>query len=167
MDEIINKVTQSSLEIFDLEDFYPKDPIVTLDISQWLEEGFLLKEKEYRNAVKNYDFSLFENKIVGLHCSTNAILPSWAYLVVATHLLGTAKKVFQASKKEIILTHYHELLATIDYNVYNDKSVIIKGCSKKEVPQEIYTLTLNYLQKHAKSIMYGEACSAVPVFKRK
>ena len=167
MDEIINKIAQSNLEVFDLEDFYPKDSIVTLDISQWLEDGFLLKEKDYRNAVKNYDFSPFENKIIGLYCSTDAILPAWTYLIVATQLIGIAKKVLQTDKKGIIISYYQEYLANYDFGQYKDKAVILKGCAKKEVPQEVYTFALNYLQKFAKSIMYGEACSAVPVFKRK
>jgi hypothetical protein len=167
MQEIINKVAQSNLEIFDLEDYYPKEIFVNLDISQWLIDGFLLKEKEFRNDLKKYDFSIYKNKIIGLQCNTDAILPAWTYLVVATHLIGFAKKTIHGNQKDFILAHYNEIFAKIDFSNYQNKSIILKGCSKIEVPLELYTLALNYLQPIAKSIMFGEACASVPVFKKK
>jgi len=167
MEEIINKVAQSSLEVFDLEDYFPTDNFIIFDISQFLKDGFLLIEKDFREAVKNYDFSFYNNQVVGLQCSTDAILPSWTFLIVATQLVGIAKKVIQSNEKDFIIANYQENISKIDFSMYQNKAVILKGCSKKPVPQEVYTLVLNYLQPFAKSIMYGEACSAVPVFKKK
>jgi Protein of unknown function (DUF2480) len=166
MEEIVNKVAQSSLETFDLEDFFPKEKFVALDISQWLFDGILLKEKEYREAINSFDFSIFNDKNVGLYCSSDAILPSWAFLLVSTKLIGIANKIIQGNEKEFLIAHYQEVLNLQDFTIYQDKAVILKGCSHKPVPQEIYVLALCYLQPFAKSIMYGEACSAVPVYKK-
>lgn len=166
MKEIVNKVAQSSLETFDLEDFFPKEKFVALDISQWLFDGILLKEKEYREAINSFEFSVFKDKNVGLFCSSDAILPSWAYLLVTTKLISFAKNIIQGNEKDFLISYYQEILKQQDFSIFQDKAVILKGCSHKPVPQEIYVLSLSYLQPYAKSIMYGEACSAVPVYKK-
>ena len=101
-----------------------------------------------------------------MYCSTDAILPSWTYLLVTTKLIGIAIKVIQGSDKDFLIWHYQEILSKFDYSKYNDKSIILKGCSYKPVPQEIYTIALSYIQPFARSIMYGEACSAVPIYKK-
>lgn len=163
--EIINKVANSKLQVFDLEDYFPKEEIVTLDISQWLANGFILKETEFRLQLKEYNWDAFSNKYVALFCSTDAILPAWAFIVVTSHL-STAKGVFQASKDLTLVLVYQQALATIDFSVYQDLPVILKGCSKKPVPNEVYVMAFSYLSKVAKSIMFGEACSAVPLFKK-
>ena len=167
MNEIINKVANSSLEVFDLEDYYPTGIRTQIDIAQWLEEGFLLKEKDFREALKNHDWSQYQNHFVAIHCSTEAILPAWATILVTVHLQPFAKKIILGKKEEIDTLLYYELLNQIDYYIYSNKPVILKGCSKKQVPNEVYTLAIQKLMKVAKSIMFGEACSAVPLYKKK
>jgi hypothetical protein len=166
-DEIINKVANSVLEVFDLEDYYAKEIRTQIDISQWLYEGFLLKEKDFREALKNHDWSQYENHYVAIHCSTDAIIPAWASILVTIHVFPFAKKIVSGNLQDLETSLYQEILSTIDYSKYKDKPVIIKGCSKKPVPESAYILAVQKLQPFAKSIMYGEACSAVPLFKRK
>lgn len=165
--EIINKVANSVLEVFDLEDYYPTEFRTQIDISQWLYEGFLLKEKDFREALKNHDWSQYKNHYVAVHCSTDAIIPAWASILVTIHVAPFAKKVVSGDLSNLESAIYQDLLQEIDYSSYKDKPVIIKGCSKKPVPESAYVLAAQHLQPYAKSIMYGEACSAVPLFKKK
>lgn len=165
MEEIINKVANSALEVFDLEDLYPKGIRAQIDISQWLLEGFLLKEKDFREHLKQHDWSQYQNQFVAINCSTDAIVPAWASILVAIQLAPFAKKIVNGNGEDLDISLYEELLAKIDYSVYKNKAVIIKGCSKKPVPMRAYILAAHYLQPFARSIMYGEACSAVPLFK--
>ena len=167
MDEIINKVAQSSLIVFDLEDYYPGNHVVDLDISQWLLEGCILKESDFRAQLKNMDWAQFDDKYVALYCSTDAILPAWTFALVAVHLAPHALKVIHGSKELTIIEWYQDILNKLDYTDYFQKSVILKGCSKKAVPNQVYTLAIQKLMKVAKSIMFGEACSAVPLYKKK
>ena len=163
--EIINKVANSALEIFDLEDYYPKGIRSQIDISQWLLEGFLLKEKDFREHLKNHDWSQYQDHYVAIFCSTDAIVPAWASILVSIQLAPFAKKIVNGTLEDIDTALYQEILPTIDYAVYQDKPVIIKGCSKKPVPMSAYVLAAQKLQPFARSIMYGEACSAVPLYK--
>jgi hypothetical protein len=167
MEEIVNKVANSVLEIFDLEDYYPKGNRVELDISQWLLEGFLLREKDFREHLKNHDWSQYQDQYVSVFFSTDAIVPAWASILVTIHLAPFAKKIVNGKKEDLEAALYQEILLNIDYSKYEGKPVIIKGCSKKPVPMSAYVLAAQYLQPFAKSIMYGEACSAVPLYKRK
>lgn len=166
MEEIINKVANSALEVFDLEDYYPKGIRTQIDISQWLLDGFLLKEKDFRASLKNHDWSQYQDHLVAVHCSTDAIIPAWASILVAVHVAPFAQKVVSGNFEDLDTNLYQDILATLDYSVYNDKPIIIKGCSKKPVPESAYILAASYLQPFARSIMYGEACSAVPLFKK-
>ena len=166
MDEIINKVANSALEVFDLEDYYPSGIRTQIDISQWLIEGFLLKEKDFREALKNHDWKQYENHFVAIHCSTDAIIPAWATILVAVYLFPFTKKVVTGNLSDLETALYQEIIPTIDYSKYQDKPVILKGCSKKPVPESAYIMAIQKLQPFAKSIMYGEACSAVPLFKK-
>ena len=165
MDEIINRVANSVLEVFDLEDYYPIGTRTQIDISQWLYEGFLLKEKDFRQALKNHDWKQYQDHFVAIHCSTDAIIPAWTAILVTTHLAPFAKKVVSGDLKDLESALYQEILPTLDYSKYQDKSIILKGCSKKPVPESAYVLAVQQLQSFAKSIMYGEACSAVPLYK--
>lgn len=165
--DIINKVASSKLEVFDLEDYFPKEAIVALDISQWLLQGFILKEKDFRESLNNHNWSQYEAKGVALLCSTDAILPAWAFTLVTTFLQAFAKQIIHGSIEDYIILHYKTTLDTLDYSVYSGKPLILKGCAKKPVPQQVYTLTIQKLTPFAKSIMFGEACSAVPLFKSK
>lgn len=165
--EIINKVAGSTLLVFDLEDYYPEGERVALDISGWLWEGFVLREKEFRETLKNHDWQQYTGKFVALQCSTDAIVPAWAYMLITVHLQPFAKKVAQGSIEHLNVLIYQELLDGLNYNEYLDKPMIIKGCSRKPVPQEAYVLASQKLLPYAKSIMFGEACSAVPLYKKK
>ena len=166
MDEIINKVANSALEVFDLEEYYPSGIRTEIDIAQWLEEGFLLKEKDIREALKNQDWSQYQNHYVAIFCSTEAIVPAWATILVTVYLQPFAKKIILGKKDEIDTLLYLEILNQMDYSIYLNKPVILKGCSKKPVPESAYVLAVQHLQLFAKSIMFGEACSAVPLFKK-
>ena len=167
MDEIINKVANSALEVFDLEDYYISGIRSQIDLAPWLYEGFILKEKDFREALKNHDWSQYQDHFVAIHCSTDAILPAWAVILLTVQVAPFAKKVISGSIEDIETILYTEILSTIDYSVYQDKPVILKGCSKKPVPQSAYVLAVQKLQKYAKSIFFGEACSAVPLYKRR
>lgn len=166
MDEIINKVANSVLEVFDLEDYYPIGIRTQLDISQWLFEGFLLKEKDFRDALKNHDWEQYKNHYVAIQCSTDAIIPAWASILVTVYLSPFAKKVVVGNLTDLETSLYQEILSTLDYSKYQDKPLILKGCSKKPVPESAYIFAIQNLMPFAKSIMYGEACSAVPLFKK-
>ena len=166
MDEIVNKVANSVLEVFDLEDYYPSGIRTQLDISQWLLDGFLLKEKDFREALKNHDWSQFQNHFVAIYCSTDAIIPAWASILVTVYLSPFAKKVVVGNLTDLETSLYQEILSTLDYSKYQDKPIILKGCSKKPVPESAYIMAIQKLQPFAKSIMYGEACSAVPLYKK-
>ncbi|UOK43093.1 MULTISPECIES: DUF2480 family protein [Flavobacterium] len=167
MDEIVNRVANSALQVFDLEDYFPKHPIVELDVSQWLFGGFILKETEFRDHLKNHDWSQYKDVYVALYCSEEAILPAWAYSLVAVFLQPFALKVVNGTKKELLLTVYQETLESLDYAPFQGKPLILKGCSNKPVPQEVYVLAVQKLMLFAKSIMFGEACSSVPLYKKK
>ncbi len=164
--EIVNKVANSVLEVFDLEDYYPKEIRTQIDISQWLYEGFLLKEKDFREALKNHDWSQYQGHLVAINCSTDAIIPAWATILVAIQVAPFAAKVVNGTLEDLDTFIYQEILSNIDYSIYQDKPVILKGCSKKPVPESAYIFAIQKLQEVAKSIMYGEACSAVPLFKK-
>lgn len=166
-EEIINRVANSKLITFDLEEIYPKGERISFDISQWLLEGIVLRESEFRNKATEHNWSQYQNKFVALFCSTDAIVPGWAYLLLSLHLAPYAKKVTVGSLDELESILFTELLQNIDVSEYIDKPVIIKGCAHKPIPQNAYVLLAQKLQPIAKSIMYGEACSSVPLFKRK
>jgi hypothetical protein len=166
MEEIVNKVANSVLEVFDLEDYYPKGTRTQIDISQWLLDGFLLREKDFREALKNHDWQQYQDKYVAVFCSTGAIVPAWAKILVTIHAAPFAKKVVNGSLDDLETALYQEILPALDYSQYENKPVILKGCSKKPVPESAYILAVQYLWPFAKSIMYGEACSAVPLYKK-
>ncbi|WP_282074870.1 DUF2480 family protein [Maribacter aquivivus] len=166
-DEIVNKVAQSKLITFNLEDIYPKGNRVVLDIKDWLFEGFILKEKEFRAFADAHDWSQYEGAYVAMQCSTDAIVPGWAYLLLSVKLSGIAKKAIQGTLVDLETSIYQSIIDNIDVSEYQDKLIIIKGCSKKPVPANAYLFLAERLKPVAKSIMYGEACSSVPLYKRK
>lgn len=165
--EIINRVAQSRLVTFDLEDLYVPGERKVLDISQWLDQGFILREKSFRESVKNHNYTPYQDTLVAIHCSTNAIVPAWAYMLVATHLNNVAQKVVQGTLETLETILYSEKLSKLDTSSFTNLPVIIKGCSNKPVPQNAYLLLIEKLQPVAKSLLFGEACSSVPLFKRK
>lgn len=163
--EIVNRVAKSPLQIFDLEDFFPEGNRIGIDIAQWLWQGVILKETEFRDYLKNHDWSQYQDAYVYLFCSSDAIIPGWAFSLVTIHLVSVAKKVVVGTEERLNEVLYQEILGKIDFSVYQDKPVLVKGCSKKPVPENALILACQYLQPIAKSIMFGEACSTVPLYK--
>ncbi|MDG3583268.1 DUF2480 family protein [Galbibacter pacificus] len=166
-EEIVNRVAQSKLETFNLEDYYPEGERVLFDIKDWLLEGFLLKEKDFREKAKNHDWEQFQGTYIALTCSTDAIIPAWAFMLITTYVSPYANKVIIGTLEQLESSIYQDIIKDIDVSFYKDKPVIIKGCSKKPVPQNAYIMITNKLLPIAKSVMYGEACSSVPLYKRK
>ena len=166
MGEIVNRVAKSPLKIFDLEALYPKGDRVLIDIKDWLFEGLVLREKEFRAEVEAHDWSQYSEAYVALNCSTDAIIPVWAYMLITTRLSPYAKKVVYGDLEYLESTIFEALLDPIDLKPYTNKPTIIKGCSEVAVPTNAYLLAAAKLREVAKSVMYGEACSAVPLFKQ-
>lgn len=166
-EEIINRVAKSKLINLDLEDFYPNGKRVVLDIKDWLFEGILLKEKSFREILKNYNWDKFKDQYVAVCCSSDAIVPAWAYMLVQTHLNGVSKKTVFGTLENLETVLFCSIIDKINLDFCQGKPVIIKGCSEKPVPQNAYLMLLEKLQPIARSIMYGEACSSVPLFKKK
>ncbi len=166
-EEIVNRVANSKLTTFNLEDFYQKGERVAFDISSWLLEGIVLRESEFREKANKHDWSQYQDKFVALFCSTEAIVPGWAFLLLSLHLAPYTKKVTVGSLEELESILFAELLKDLDVSDYQDRLIIIKGCAHKPIPQNAYVLLAQKLQPIAKSIMYGEACSSVPLFKKK
>lgn len=167
MEEIVNRIAESKLITFNLEDLYPAGRREVIDIAQWLTDGFILREKQFRESLKNTDWEKYGNTYVSLHCSTDAIVPAWAYMLITTYLQPHAKKVITGSPEELETVLYTSILQDLDVTTYRDQYVIVKGCSNKPVPQNAYLLLVQKLQPVVKNLMFGEACSSVPLFKRK
>ncbi|APX98807.1 DUF2480 family protein [Lacinutrix venerupis] len=165
-EEIINRVANSKLVVFDLEDFYPEGKRIVFDIKDWLYEGFVLREKDFRESVKNYNWSQHQDQYVALTCSTDAIVPAWAFMLITLQLQPYTKKTVLGNLEALETEIYQEIIANLDTEIYKDKPVIIKGCSKKPVPDSALIMVSNKLKPVVKSILFGEACSSVPLFKR-
>ncbi|RKS55259.1 uncharacterized protein DUF2480 [Gillisia mitskevichiae] len=165
--EIINRVSNSKLVTFDLEDFYPKGERALFDIKDWLLEGLVLRETVFREKALAHDWSQYQDKYIALTCSTDAIIPAWAYMLLSTHLQAYAKKVVTGDLDTLETILYTEIIKDLDVSDLKGKPIIVKGCSHKPVPQNAYLLLIEKLQPVAKSILYGEACSSVPLFKNK
>ena len=166
-EEIINRIAGSKLITFDLEDLYPKGKRETLDISEWLDQGFILRETQFRESIKNHDWQQYAGSFVALHCSTDAIVPAWAYMLVSTQLQDIAQKTIVGSLELLETIIYTTSIANLDTAPYQGVPLIIKGCSNKPVPPNAYLLLIEKLQPVARSIMFGEACSTVPLFKKR
>lgn len=166
-DTIVNRVAASALITFDLEKLYQIGSRQSIDLSQWLDQGLLLKEKEFRAQLKAHDWSIYRDKFIALQCSTEAILPSWAFLLVTTHLQPFARKVVLGNLKDLEVQLFTEEIQLLELSPYKDQIVIIKGCSEKTVPQDAYVQLISKLQPVVKSLFYGEACSSVPLYKKK
>jgi len=165
-EEIINRVANSKLVTFNLEDHYQEGERIIFDVKDWLLEGFVLREGEFREQAKNHDWKQYESKFVALTCSSDAIIPAWAYMLLATYLQPFAKKVVTGDLETLETVLYTEAIQKMDLSELQDKAVIVKGCSQKPVPKNAYLLLIEKLQPVVKSLMYGEACSAVPLYKK-
>ena len=166
-DTIVNRVAASALITFDLEKLYQIGSRQSIDLSQWLDQGLLLKEKEFRAQLKTHDWTIYRDKFIALQCSTEAILPSWAFLLVTTHLQPFARKVVLGNLKDLEVQLFTEEIQLLELSPYKDQTVIIKGCSEKTVPEDAYVQLISKLQPVVKSLFYGEACSSVPLYKKK
>ncbi len=164
--EFVNKVAESGILTFDLEDFYPKDEIKIFDLKDFLFMGLILKEKDYRAALQTTDWSAFQDKNVCIVCSTDAIIPMWAYMLAATNLQPIAKNVVFGDEKRLIESVILKKISQVNVEEFRDKRVVVKGCGEVSIPETAYVEITNMLRPVAKSIMYGEPCSTVPIFKK-
>jgi hypothetical protein len=166
MSEIINKVAASGLVTINLEEFFPEGDRVFLDIKDQLWQGLALREQDFREWIKTHHWESFRDKYVAVLCSVDAIIPNWAYMLIASKLEGVAKRFYFGSPETLENIIFSELINSFDQENYRDKRIIIKGCSDRPVPTSAYVELVKKLQPVAKSIMFGEPCSTVPVFKR-
>lgn len=162
---IINKVAQSGLVTLDLEKFYPEDEIKVFDLKDYLFMELILKEKDYREALKNIDWSVYESKIVAICCSTDAIIPLWAYMLAVTYLEPIAKDIIFGNETEVLDILFLKNILKIDAREFDGKRIVVKGCGDKKVPESAYIEITKILRPVVKSIMFGEPCSTVPIYK--
>jgi hypothetical protein len=165
--EIINKVAESGLVTIDLEELYIPGERILFDLKGWLFEELILKEKDFREQLKNHDWSQYQNKLVALTCTADAIVPTWAFMLIATKLEPFARKIVFGDLKKLEEELFHEQIQKLNIANYHDQRIVIKGCSKVEVPASAYVEITALLRPVAKSIMYGEPCSTVPIYKSK
>lgn len=166
MAEFVNKVAESGLITIDLETWYPKEEIVVLDLKDYLFMGMIVKEKEFRESLKKTDWGAYRNKMVSVICSADAIIPSWAFMLVASYLQPVCKELSLATPEEMRKQIFLRNLQTINPADYKDQRVIIKGCGDTPIGDFAYLEATKILRPAVRSLMYGEPCSTVPVFKR-
>ncbi|GGH36608.1 hypothetical protein IA57_06360 [Mangrovimonas yunxiaonensis] len=165
--DIVNRIAKSPLVTLDLEDFYPQGQRMVLDIKDWLYEGLILKEKDFRAFVEQHNWHAYQDAYVALTCSADAIIPSWAYMLITTKLSPYANLVVVGDLVALETLIFQNIINTLPTEPYVGKPIIIKGCANKPIPETAYSLLISKLQPVAKSIMFGEACSTVPLFKQK
>ena len=165
-DNIINRVQKSGIITIDFEDVDIPDNIEEIDVKNWLHEGFYLKEKDFRDSIKVHDWEKYKNAFVFIHCSSDAIIPTWAYMLISTKIQEFTDKSVIGNKDKIYELIFEDYISSLNFSKYKDKSVIIKGCSSKIIPLSAYHKITVKLKPFVKSVMYGEACSAVPIFKK-
>lgn len=163
---IINKVAESGLITLDLEQYFPKGETAVFDLKDYLFMGMILKEKDYREALKAKDWSVYKDKNVALVCTADAIIPVWAWMLAATYLQPVAKELVMGDEKELHKTLFIKNLSAVNVNEFEDKRVVIKGCGETPIPDYVYMEITRLLRPVVKSIMYGEPCSTVPVYKK-
>lgn len=166
-DILINKVAESGIISLNLEDFYPKGEIKTFDLKYFLYMGLILKEKDYRAALLTTDWEVYRDKYVAIICSADAVIPMWANMLAASYLQPVAKDLAFGDEKKLIETVLLKNIATLNLDEYTDKRIVVKGCGDVSIPETAYVEITNRLRPVVKSIMYGEPCSTVPIFKKK
>ena len=165
--EIVNRVAQSELITIDFSDFVPKNEIIEFDLKQFLFRGTILKEKEFRLKLKKFDASKFHNKEVALFCSSECIIPMWAYMLATSKINDIASEIYSGSKSELLQKKTLANIQNIDTGKFINKKVIVKGCGQMQFNEELYIAITKKLRNIVSSLMFGEACSAVPVYKIK
>jgi hypothetical protein len=164
--EIINKIAKSGIINLDLEDYAPKDIITQLDLKDFLFEGLILKEKYFRESLKDHNWSKYRGNVLALFCSSNCIIPMWAYMLVTSYLEKNNLINFYGNKEQVFNLLFLEIIGKIDIQEFKDKRVIIKGCGNLKIHEKIYVAITKKMQPEVKSLMFGEACSSVPIYKK-
>lgn len=167
MDEIVNRVKESGLISIDLATFKPKVEIVAIDVADVLWQRLVLKEKDFREWIKSHDWSIYATKAVYVYCSEDAIVPTWAYMLIGSQLEEVTPNYIIGSKLDLQKRLIQKRIESEPLDEYKDGRIIIKGCADISSPEFAMSELVRHLQPVAKSIMYGEPCSTVPVFKRK
>ena len=165
--EIVNRVANSGLITIDLSDYAPKEKILIFDVKDLLFDGIILKEKDFRSSLKEFDFSRYKGQIVALCCSAEAIIPMWAYMLVSSYLNPICSGLYFGTKEEVFQNILLKKITDIDSEKLKDKKVIVKGCGNIPLSEALYVAITQKLQNSVSSLMFGEACSAVPVYKKK
>ncbi len=163
---LVNRVASSGIITINLEEFFPREELVVFDLKDYLFMELILKEKDFREALKDHDWNQYEGKNLIVYCSTDAIIPVWAYMLVAASAEPFANRIFQGDEDTFYKVVFNEAINGIDGAQYDQKRIVIKGCSNKPVPPSAYVELTQKLRPFAQSIMYGEPCSTVPIFKR-
>lgn len=163
---LVNRVAESSLITINLENFFPDVEFATFDVKDFLFMELILKEKEFREALKAYDWAALKDKVLLLYCSNDAIIPTWAFMLVTVNATPYVKEIFQGKGEEYYKNYMSKALDKIDFSQYDQQRIVIKGCGNKPIPVSAYIDITNKLQPFAQSIMYGEPCSTVPIFKK-
>ena len=164
---LVNRVAKSGIITLNLENYYPEGEIAVFDIKAYLFRGLLLREKDFRAAVAEHDWTQYEGKHLAIHCSADAIVPIWAYQLVAIEAAPYAINIVEGDESALIKAHYLNVLKELPLADYEDQRIVIKGCSNKPVPVAAYTELARLLTPIAKKIMYGEPCSMVPLYRKK
>lgn len=164
--EIVNRVANSAIKSFDLEELFQPGERVLLDIKDQLYQGLVLKEKDFRNFIRSHDWAQYQNQFVAITCSEDAIVPTWAYMLITSALEPFAPTIVFGDLEDLESKLFFESLSRIDWRQFQDEKVVIKGCSKVSVPTAAYVEATRLLRPYAASIMFGEPCSTVPVYKR-
>ena len=166
--DLVNKVAQSGIVSFDLEEYFPEtDDIISFDLKDYLFKGLILREKDFRDALGLINWETYSGKYLAVFCSADAIIPNWAYMLIAANAQPFTTEIIMGNPEEAIKRIYSEKLSNLDIEQYRDQRIVIKGCGDKPVPVDAYLEITKLLRPVAKSIMYGEPCSTVPVFKKK
>jgi len=165
-EEFVNKVAESGIITLDLEKYFPKEDVVMFDIKDYLFMGLILKEKDFRQALKDLDVEKYQNKIVAVTCSADAIVPMWAYMLISSTLQSSSKEIIFGNENEVRTKLLIRNILQINKEDYIDKRVVVKGCGETPIPEEAYLEITNLLRPVVKSIMFGEPCSTVPIYKK-
>lgn len=163
---LVNRVKNSGLITFKLEELYPTEPIAVFDLKDYLFRELILREKDFREALKAHDWAQYEGKHLAVFCSADAIIPMWAYMLVVTYAEPHAIQVYQGSTERFLEFHFQQKINQLDINQYEDQRVIVKGCANHPIPPFAYAELTRRLRPVAKSIMFGEPCSTVPIYKK-
>lgn len=165
-EEIVNRVANSPIVSIDLEDYYHTGERIVYDIADNLFQGMILREKDFREFIKTHDWSQYQNMNVALVCSADAIVPTWAYMLLATKLEGIANLVVMGSLETLEYALFNQALSQIDLDSVDNRPVVVKGCGELPVPESAYVEIARLLKPRVKSLMYGEPCSTVPLYKK-